>query len=80
MNMEYWMGVVKVVNSVSFFGMLFSYGAAGISIAASMEGLSATKKPTKLYKLAAIAASVGVIFTLLLIFVPSAEAVKAMYV
>ena len=29
MNMEYWIGVVHVVNGISFFGMFFGFGAAG---------------------------------------------------
>lgn len=79
MNMEYWMGVVQVVNGVAFFGMLFSYGAAGVLVAIISDGYSAHKTYTKMYRLVAIAISFGVIFTLLLIFVPSAAAVKAMY-
>lgn len=79
MNMEYWIGVVQVVNSISFFGMLFGFGAAGISMLITFESPSNTKENVKLYRLATIAVAVGVIFALLLIFVPSAEAVKAMY-
>lgn len=77
MNMEYWIGVVQVVNGISFFGMMFGFGAAGISILITLESPSNVKENVKLYRLAAVA--VGVIFALLLIFVPSAEAVKAMY-
>lgn len=79
MNMEYWMGVVQTVNGVSFFDMLFSFGATGVLLAIANEEFSTNKNPKKLYKLAAIAASAGAVFTLLLIFVPSAAAVKAMY-
>lgn len=79
MNMEYWIGVVQVVNGISFFGMLFSFGAAGISILITFESPSNTRDTVKLYRLATIAVVIGIIFTLLLIFVPSAAAVKAMY-
>lgn len=79
MNMEYWIGVVRVVNSISFFGMTFGFGAAGISMLIAVESPSKVKENVKLYRLAAIATLVGIIFALLLIFVPSAEAVKAMY-
>ena len=79
MNMEYWIGVVQVVNGISFFGMLFGFGAAGISMLITFESPSNIKNNVKLYRLAAIATLVGIIFALLLIFVPSAAAVKAMY-
>ena len=79
MNMEYWIGVVRVVNSISFFGMTFGFGAAGISMRITFELPSNIKNNVKLYRLAAIATLVGIIFALLLIFVPSVAAVKAMY-
>ena len=79
MNMEYWIGVVQVVNGISFFGMLFGFGAAGISMLITFESPSNVKENVKLYRLAAVAVAVGIVFALLLIFVPSAEAVKAMY-
>lgn len=79
MNMEYWIGVVHVVNGISFFGMFFGFGAAGISMLIAVESPSKVKENVKLYRLAAVAVAVGIIFALLLIFVPSAEAVKAMY-
>ena len=79
MNMEYWIGVVRVVNSISFFGMTFGFGAAGISMLITFELPSNIKNNVKLYRLAAIATLVGIIFALLLIFVPSVAAVKAMY-
>ena len=79
MNMEYWIGAVRVVNSISFFGMTFGFGAAGISMLIAFELPSNIKNNVKLYRLAAIATLVGIIFALLLIFVPSVAAVKAMY-
>lgn len=79
MNMEYWIGVVHVVKGISFFGMFFGFGAAGISMLIAVESPSKVKENVKLYRLAAVAVAVGIIFALLLIFVPSAEAVKAMY-
>lgn len=79
MNMEYWVGVVQVVNGVSFFGMLFGFGAAVISMLITFDSPSNTRDTVKLYRLAAIAVIIGIVFTLLLIFVPSAAAVKAMY-
>lgn len=79
MNMEYWIGVAHVVNGISFFGMFFGFGAAGISMLIAVESPSKVKENVKLYRLAAVAVAVGIIFALLLIFVPSAEAVKAMY-
>ena len=79
MNMEYWVGVVQVVNGISFFGMMFGFGAAGISILITFESPSNIKDNAKLYRLATIAVLVGIVFALLLTFVPSAEAVKAMY-
>lgn len=79
MNMEYWIGVVQVVNGVSFFGMLFGFSAAVISMLITFDSPSNTRDTVKLYRLAAIAVVIGIIFALLLIFVPSAAAVKAMY-
>ena len=79
MNMEYWVGVVQVVNGISFFGMMFGFGAAGIAILITFESPSNIKDNVKLYRLATIAVLVGIVFALLLTFVPSAEAVKAMY-
>ena len=79
MNMEYWIGVVQVVNGVSFFGMLFSYAAAAILMFTGIDSASENKNPAKMYKSAIVVAALGVVFTLLLIFVPSAAAVKAMY-
>lgn len=79
MNMEYWVGVVQVVNGVSFFGMLFAYGASALLLAIWFEESNSGKSPIRLLRLSAVAFAVGVVFTLLLIFVPSTEAVKAMY-
>ena len=79
MNMEYWIGVVQVVNGISFFGMLFGFGAAGVSMLITLESPSNTRDTVRLYRIAAVTVVVGIIFTLLLIFVPSAAAVKAMY-
>lgn len=79
MNMEYWIGVVQVVNGIAFFGMLFGFGAAGISMLIIFESPSNIKNNVKLYRLATIATLVGIIFALLLTFVPSSAAVKAMY-
>lgn len=58
MNMEYWIGVVHVVNGISFFGMFFGFGAAGISMLIAVESPSKVKENVKLYRLAAVAVAV----------------------
>lgn len=78
MNMEYWIGVVNILNPVSFFFSVIFGFATGVFL---MEIYSPTViKDTNKAKVPAIATAViTIVFLLLLVFVPSADAIKAMY-
>lgn len=78
MNMEYWVGVVNILNPVSFFFAVIFGFTTGFLI---MEIYSPTViKDTNKVKVPVIATAViTIVFLLLLVFVPSADAIKAMY-
>ena len=78
MNMEYWVGVVNVLNPVSFTLTLLGAMATGFLI---LELYSPVIfKDANRVKLPIIVTTIiTVVFLLLLVFVPSADAIRAMY-
>ena len=78
MNMEYWVGVVNVFNPISLTLTLFGAMATGFLI---LELYSPVIfKDANRVKLPIIVTTIiTVVFLLLLVFVPSADAIRAMY-
>ena len=78
MNMEYWVGVVNVLNPVSFTLAILGAMTTGFLL---LELYSPTLiKDTNKVKIPVIVTTtITVVFLLLLVFVPSADAIKAMY-
>lgn len=78
MNMEYWIGVVNVLNPVSFTLTVVSALATGFLLL-ELYSPVITKDPNKLKAPVIVTAVITVVFLLLLVFVPSADAIRAMY-
>lgn len=78
MNMEYWVGVVNILNPVSFTLTVAGAMAIGFLIP-ELYSPTITKDPNKLKVPVIVTAIITVVFLLLLVFVPSADAIKAMY-
>lgn len=78
MNMEYWVGVVNVLNPVSFTLTILGAMTTGFLL---LELYSPTliKDTNKVKVPVIVTAIIAVVFLLLLVFVPSADAIKAMY-
>lgn len=78
MNMEYWVGVVNVLNPVSFTLTLLGAMATGFLI---LELYSPVifKDANRVKLPIIVTTTITVVFLLLLVFVPSADAIKAMY-
>ena len=78
MNMEYWVGVVNILNPVSFLLATLGALATGFML---LEIYSPTivKDSRKLRVPVITTAVITVMFLLLLVFVPSADAIRAMY-
>ena len=78
MNMEYWIGVVNVLNPVSFTLTLLGAMATGFLI---LELYSPVifKDANKIKMPIIVTIAITVVFLLLLVFVPSADAIRAMY-
>ena len=76
--MEYWVGVVNVLNPVSFTLVTLGALATGLLL---IELYSPTIfKDANRVKLPIIVSTIiTVVFLLLLVFVPSADAIRAMY-
>lgn len=78
MNMEYWIGVVNVLIPASF--AITVMGAFTTSFLLIEIYLPTSKiEPSKLKALAVVATVVTILFFLLWVFVPSADAIRAMY-
>lgn len=78
MNMEYWIGVVNVLNHVSFFIVVIGAFITAISLF-EMYLPTAKIDRNELQALAAVAVVITVSSLLLWIFIPSADAIRAMY-
>jgi hypothetical protein len=78
MNMEYWVGVVNILNPVSFILTVVGAMATGFLL---LELYSPTiiKDTNKVKVPVIVTAVITVVFLLLLVFVPSADAIRAMY-
>lgn len=78
MNMEYWVGVVNVLNPVSFTLTLLGAMATGLLL---LELYSPVifKDANKVKMPIIVTTLITVVFLLLLVFVPSADAIRAMY-
>lgn len=78
MNMEYWVGVVNVLNPVSFILTLLGAMATGFLL---LELYSPVifKDANKVKIPIIVTTTIMVAFLLLLVFVPSADAIRAMY-
>nr|DAW14727.1 MAG TPA: hypothetical protein [Caudoviricetes sp.] len=78
MNMEYWVGVVNVLNPISFTLTVVGAMATGFLL---LELYSPTviKDTNKVKVPVIVTAVITVVFLLLLVFVPSADAIRAMY-
>lgn len=78
MNMEYWVGVVNVLNPVSFTLTLLGAIATGFLL---LELYSPVifKDANKVKIPIIVTTTIMVAFLLLLVFVPSADAIRAMY-
>ena len=78
MNMEYWIGVVNVLNPVSF--TLVTLGAMATGFLLIELYSPVIFKDANRVKLPIIVSTIiTVVFLLLLVFVPSADAIRAMY-
>lgn len=78
MNMEYWVGVVNVLNPVSLILAMVCWFTA-IFCAAEIYAPTQPSNATNLKIPAIVAFIAAVIFLLLFVFVPSADAIRAMY-
>lgn len=76
--MEYWVGVVNVLNPISFFFAVTFGFATGVLLFEIY--LPTTIKDTNKVKVPVIVtAIITIVFLLLFVFVPSADAIRAMY-
>lgn len=78
MNMEYWVGVVNVLNLVSFTLVLLGAMVTGFLIIELYSPLI-SKDANKVKMPIIVTTLITVVFLLLLVFVPSADAIRAMY-
>lgn len=78
MNAEYWIGVVNVLNPISFTLTVVGAMATGFLLL-ELYSPTITKDPNKLKVPVIVTAIIMVVFLLLLVFVPSADAIRAMY-
>ena len=78
MNMEYWVGVVNVLNPVSFFFAVISGFTTGVLLF-EIYSPTAIKDTNKVKVPVIVTAVITVVSLLLFVFVPSADAIKAMY-
>lgn len=78
MNMEYWVGVVNVLNPVSFTLTLLSALATGFLLL-ELYSPVVFKDANKVKMPIIVTTIIMVLFLLLLVFVPSADAIRAMY-
>lgn len=78
MNMEYWIGVVNVLNPVSFTLVALGAMATGALII-ELYSPVVFKDANKVKMPIIVATTITVVFLLLLVFVPSADAIRAMY-
>lgn len=78
MNMEYWIGVVNILNPVSFILTLLGAMATGFLL---LELYSPVifKDASKVKMPIIVTTTITVVFLLVLAFVPSADAIRAMY-
>ena len=78
MNMEYWVGVVNVLNPVSFFFAVIFGFATGVLL---FEIYSPTviKDINKVKVPVIVTTVITIVFLLLFVFVPSADAIRTMY-
>ena len=78
MNMEYWVGVVNILNPVSLTLTLLGATATGFLL---LEFYSPVifKDANKIKIPVIVTTTITVVFLLLLVFVPSADAIRAMY-
>lgn len=78
MNMEYWIGVVNVLNPVSFILTIIGAMATGFLL---LELYSPVifKDANKVKMPIIVTTTIAVAFLLVLVFVPSADAIRAMY-
>lgn len=78
MNMEYWIGVVNVLNPVSFTLTLLGAMATGFLLL-ELYSPVILKDASKVKMPIIVTTTITVVFLLLLVFVPSADAIRAMY-
>lgn len=78
MNMEYWIGVINVLNPVSFTLVILGAVATGFLII-ELYSPVLFKDANKVKMPIIVTTTITVVFLLLLVFMPSADAVRAMY-
>lgn len=78
MNMEYWIGVVNVLTPASFAITVVGVFTASLLLIEIYAPMTKTE-PSKLKVPIIIATTVTILFFLLWIFVPSVDAIRAMY-
>lgn len=78
MNMEYWIGVVNVLTPASFAITVVGAFTTSLLLIEIYAPMTKTE-PSKLKVPIIVATTVTILFFLLWIFVPSVDAIRAMY-
>ena len=78
MNMEYWISVVHVLNPVSFTLTLLGAMTTGFLLL-ELYSPAIFKDASKVKMPIIVTTTITVVFLLLLVFVPSTDAIRAMY-